>query len=69
MFETIALIASLNDVAMVGEAVEQGGCHFGITEYGRPFGEGEVRCDNDWRALVELTDQMEQELTSQLCEW
>ena len=44
MFETIAFIAGLNDVAMVGEAVEQGGCHFGITEYGRPFGEGEVRC-------------------------
>jgi hypothetical protein len=37
--EPEAIIAGLQDVAMMGKPVEQSGCHFGITEYAGPFAE------------------------------
>ena len=42
MLEAPALIARLHDVAVVREAVEQGGCHLGVAEDAAPFREGEV---------------------------
>jgi len=32
-FHPPAFVAGLDDVAVVGEPVEQGGCHFGVAEY------------------------------------
>jgi hypothetical protein len=41
-FEAPAVIAGLDDVAVVGQAIEQRGRHLGITEDARPFSECEV---------------------------
>ena len=40
VLETPAYVAGFDDVAMVGEPVEQGGGHFNVAEVGRPFAEG-----------------------------
>ncbi len=45
----------------MGEAVEQGGGHLGITKEGGPFAEAEVGGDHHAGALVELAEQMEQQ--------
>jgi len=45
----------------MGDAIEQGSCHFGIAEHGHPFGERQVGCDNQRGLLVKLANQMEQE--------
>ena len=50
------------------EAVEECGGHLGIAEHAGPFTEGQVGCDDDGCAFVELADQMEQELATSLCE-
>jgi hypothetical protein len=52
-FEAPALISSFDDVAVVGQVIEQRGRHLGITEDARPFTEGEVCGDDDCGALVE----------------
>ena len=50
------------------EAVEQCGGHLRIAEDARPFAKGEVGCDDDRGALIELADQMEQKLSTGLGE-
>lgn len=45
---------------MVSDAVEERGCHFGITEGRDPFGEAEIGCDDRGCFFVELADEMEQ---------
>ena len=62
MLEAPAVVAGLDDIAMVGDAVEQRGGHLGIAEHGGPLAEGEVGGDDDRGLLVELADQVEQEL-------
>ena len=64
MFEAPAVVAGLDDVAVVGDAVEQGRGHLGIAEHGRPFAEGEVRGDDDAGPLIKLADEVEQQLPS-----
>lgn len=54
---------------MMGQTVEKRRRHLGVAEHCRPFSEREVRGDDDRRALVEPTDQMEQELTASLGKW
>lgn len=44
----------------MGEAVEQGSGHLGISKDRGPFAEAEVGCDRHAGALVELAQQMEQ---------
>ena len=64
VFETPAVVAGLDDVAVMGDAIEHGGGHFGVVENGRPFTEGEVGGD-DYRSLfVELADQVKQQLAT-----
>ena len=46
MFEAPAVAAGLDDVAVVGDAVEQRRRHLGIAEHGRPFAEREVGRDD-----------------------
>src|SRR5208337_3586105 len=58
----------LEDVAVVGQAVEQRGRHFCIAKDARPIAEGEVGGDDDRGALVEPADEMEQQLTAGLGE-
>ncbi len=58
VLEAEAVIAGLDDVAMMGKTVEQCGRHLGVAEHARPFGEAQVGGDNDAGALVELAEQM-----------
>ena len=67
-FEAPAVVAGLDDVAVVGQAIEQRGRHLGIAEDARPFAEGEIGGDDDRGALVEPADEVEQELAAGLSE-
>ena len=66
--EAPAVVSGLDDIAVVGQSIEQRGGHFGVTEDARPFTEGKVCGDDDRGALVEAADEVEQELTAGLCE-
>ena len=55
-------LAGLDDVAMVGEPIEQRGGHFGVAEDGRPFAEIEIGGQDDRGLFVELGDQVKQQL-------
>jgi len=46
-FESPAFVAALDDVAMVSQAVEQRGGHFGVAEDAGPFAEREIGGDDD----------------------
>ena len=60
MLESPAVVAGLDDVAVVGNAVEQRGGHLGVAKDGRPLTEGQVRGDDDRGLLIELADEMEE---------
>jgi hypothetical protein len=62
VFEAPAFIASFDDIAVMREPVEHGGCHFCMTKYLWPVCEGEIGCDDDRGVFVKLADQVEQEL-------
>ena len=68
VLEPPALVAGLDDVAMVGQAVEQRGRHFGVAKYARPFAEGEIGRYDYRRLLIEAADQVEQQLPACLRE-
>jgi len=67
-FEAPTVVASFDDVAMVGQAVEQRGRHLGIAEHAGPFTEREIGGDDDGGALVKPADEMEQQLAAGLGE-
>src|SRR6266478_5173274 len=64
VLETPALVAGFENVAVVGEAVEQRRRHLGVGEDARPFGKGEIGRQDDRGALVEAADQVEQHLAA-----
>ena len=66
--EAPAIVAGLNDIAMVGQAIQQSGGHLGITKDCRPFAEGKIGGDDNRGALVKPTDQVEEELPTGLGE-
>ncbi len=68
VLEAPGVVAGLDDLAVVGEPVEQRGGHLGVAEDGRPFAEGEIGGDDDRGAFVEAADQVEQELSAGLRE-
>jgi hypothetical protein len=45
--EAPAVVAGLDDVAVVGQTIEQRSCHLGVAEDARPFTEGEIGGDDD----------------------
>ena len=53
---------------MVCQPVEHGGRHFGVAEYLRPIGEGEIGGDQQRGVFVEFADQVEQQLAARLAE-
>jgi hypothetical protein len=65
-FESPAVIAGLDDVAVMGQPVEQRGRHLGVAEHAGPFSEGEIGGDDDGGALVEPADEVEQKLAAGL---
>src|SRR4030081_3583431 len=68
-FEAPAVVTGLDDVAVVGQAVEQRGRHLGIAKHTGPLSECEIGGDDDGRAFVEAADEVEQELAAGLSEW
>ena len=46
VFEAPAFVAGFDDVAMVGEAIEQLRRHFGVAKNARPFTGGEIGGDD-----------------------
>ena len=62
VFEPPAGVAGLDDVAVVRQPIEHGGCHFCVAEHLRPIGKGEIGGDQQRGVLVELADQVEQQL-------
>ena len=68
VLEAPGLVAGFDDLAVVGETIEQRRCHFGVGEHAWPFAESEIGGDDDGRALVEPADQMEQQLPAGLGE-
>jgi hypothetical protein len=53
----------------VGEPIEQGGGHLGVTEDAGPLTEAEVGCDDDAGSLVKLTEQVEEQSSTRGAEW
>ena len=68
MLEAPALVAGLEDIAVVGESVREGGGHHGVAGDLGPFGEVEVGGHQQRSALVEAADEVEQELSAGLRE-
>src|SRR3954470_17668647 len=52
VLEAPALVTGFDDVAVMSQSIQQRGCHFGIAEDARPFGEGEIGRDDNRGALV-----------------
>ena len=67
-FEAPAVVPGLDDIAVMGETIEQSGRHLGVAEDGGPFTEGKVCGHDDRGSLVEPTDEVEQELAPGLSE-
>ena len=59
--EAEAVIAGLEDVAAVGQAVEERRGHLGVAKDRGPFAEAEVGGDDDAGAFVELAQEMEEQ--------
>jgi len=67
-FKSPAVVAGLDDVAVVSETIEQRRGHFGVSEDARPFAEGEIGGDDDRGSFVQPADEMEEELAAGLGE-
>lgn len=65
-FEPPAVVTGLDDVAVMGQPVEQRGGHLGVAEHAGPFSEGEIGGDDDGSALIEPANQMEEKLATRL---
>jgi hypothetical protein len=68
IFEAPAVVAGLDDVAVVGQPVEHGGCLLGVAEHLRPVGEGQIGGDQQRGAFIEFADQVKQQLAARLAE-
>ena len=62
--EAPTVVAGLDDIAVMGQAIEQRSGHLGISEHARPFTEREVGGDDDRGALIEPADKVEQKLSA-----
>ena len=52
VFDSPAVIACFDDVAMMQYSIEQGGGHFLVTKDRRPFTEGEIGRYDDGCSLI-----------------
>jgi hypothetical protein len=68
VLESPTVVASLDDFAVVSEAVEQSGGHLGVPKNAGPFTKSEVGGDDDRGLLVEAADKVEQQLAAGLGE-
>ena len=68
VLEAPAVVPGLDDVAVVGQTIQQRAGHLGVHKDARPFTEGEIGRHDDGGALVELADHIEQQLAAGLGE-
>src|SRR6056297_2256058 len=59
--EAEAVVSGLQDVAAMGEPIEQRGGHLGVAEDGGPFAEAQIGGDDDTCAFVEFAEQMKEQ--------
>ena len=64
VFEPPAVVAYLDDVAVVGDAVEKRSGHLSVVEDALPFAEGEIDRDDHRGLFVELADQVKEHLAA-----
>ena len=69
MVDTPVLVAGFDDVAMVRQSVQKGGCHFGIGEHGWPFSAGKVGCQRNGCAFVAFADELEGQAPAGVRQW
>ena len=58
IFESVAVVVGLDDVAVMGESIQQGSRHFCVPKYVCPFSEAEIGGDDEACVLVELADEV-----------
>jgi hypothetical protein len=61
LFEAERIVAGFQDIAVVGDSIQQGRGHFGVAKNRHPFGKGQIRGDDQRGLLVKLTDQVKQQ--------
>ena len=52
--KAVGLVAGFNDVAVMGQSIQQRRGHFGVAKHARPLGERQIRGDQNAGVLVEL---------------
>ena len=57
MLETVGIVTGFEDVAVMGETIQEGGGHLGITKDLNPFAEGQIGGDDEAGPFVKLADQ------------
>ena len=62
--EAPAVVSGFDDIAVVGQAIEQRGRHLGVCKDAWPFAEGKIGSHDDRGALIEPADEVEQELAA-----
>jgi hypothetical protein len=68
VLEAPTVVAGLDDVAMMRQAIQHGGGHSGVAEYLRPIRKCQIGSDEQRRVFVQLADQVEQQLAAWLAE-
>ena len=66
--EPEAVVAGLEDVAVMGKPIEKRGGHLGVAEHAGPFAEAQVGGDDNAGALIEFAQQMEQQRAARSAE-
>ncbi len=61
LFEAERTVSGFQDIAVVGDAIQQGRGHLGIAKNRHPFGKGQIRGHDQRGLLVKLADQVEQQ--------
>ena len=67
--EAPALIAGLNNFAVMRQPIQQRSGHLLVTKHRRPFPKGQIRSNHNGHPLVELRDQVKQQLTATSGKW
>ena len=63
MSESVALVAALDDMAVMGQPVKQRRSHLRVAEDVSPFGKRQVGGDQHTRVFIELAEQVKQQRT------
>ena len=68
-FEAVAVVAGLQNMTAMGEAIEQRGCHFGVAKHACPFAEAQICGYDDAGAFIEFAEKVEEHGATRGAEW